>query len=55
VKKILEPLKSITLRDVLLISGLGLFGFGLYQFIPWVSYTVCGALILAAGIFMRIE
>ena len=44
-KKIFELLKSITLRDVLLVFGLGLFWFGLYQFILWVSFAVTGAII----------
>jgi len=44
-KKIFEPLKSISLRDVLLVAGLGLFGWGLFLFIPWVAFSVCGAII----------
>lgn len=44
-KKIFEPFKAITLRDGLLVIGLGLFWFGLFQFLPWVSFTVTGAII----------
>jgi hypothetical protein len=45
VKKIFEQFKAITLRDGLLVIGLGLFWFGLFQFLPWVSFTVTGAII----------
>ena len=44
---------AITLRDVLIIIGLSLIGVGLYLFLPWVSFTVCGALILVGGFFMQ--
>lgn len=27
-------------------------GYGLYLFSPWVSYTVCGGLLIAGGLFM---
>jgi hypothetical protein len=43
--KILEPFKKITLRDVLLVAGISLFGYGLFLFVPWVSFTVTGAII----------
>lgn len=46
-------IKAITLRDVLIIIGLSLIGVGLYLFLPWVSLTVCGALILVGGFFMQ--
>lgn len=49
IKKIIE---AVTLRDVLMIIGLALIGTGLYLFIPWVSFTVTGVIILAAGFFM---
>jgi hypothetical protein len=44
---------AITLRDVLMIIGLSLISVGLYLFLPWVSFTVCGALILVGGFFMQ--
>jgi hypothetical protein len=44
-KKFFELLKTITLRDFLLVFGLGLFGLGLYLFLPWVSFTICGAIV----------
>jgi hypothetical protein len=50
IKKIIE---AITLRDVLMIIGLSLISVGLYLFLPWVSFTVCGALVLVGGFFMQ--
>jgi hypothetical protein len=50
VKKIFS---TITLRDFLMVFGLGLFGFGLYLFIPWVSFAITGAVIMAAGFFIK--
>jgi len=52
VKKIIDLLKKVTLRDVLLVCGLGLLAHGLYLLYPWLSFTVCGILILVGGIFM---
>ena len=40
-------------RDMIALCGLVLFGYGLYLLQPWVSFTVCGALILAGGILME--
>ena len=47
------PLKKISLRDILLVCGLTSLGYGLYQFKPWVAYTVCGVLVMVAGFFMK--
>lgn len=44
--------KVIDLRDCFVFGGLGVMGYGLYQFRPWVSFTVCGAILLAIGIFI---
>jgi len=41
------------LREVLLISGLGLLWHGLFLFAPWVSFAVCGGILLAGGFFMK--
>jgi hypothetical protein len=50
--KIIKAVKEISFRDVLLVSGLTLIGVGLYLFLPWVSFTVCGVIIFAGGFFM---
>jgi hypothetical protein len=52
INKIFE---AVTLRDVLMIIGLALIGTGLYLFIPWVSFTVCGVIVFAGGFFSRGE
>lgn len=44
--------KAIDLRDCFVFGGIGLMGYGLYLFRPWISFTVCGAILLAIGIFI---
>ena len=51
--KILGLLQKISLRDVLLVSGLASIGVGLYLFAPWLSFTVVGCLLLGGGFLMR--
>jgi len=41
---------SISLRDIFVFGGLALLGYGLYQFIPWVSLSVCGLLLMLLGL-----
>jgi len=53
--KIFSLLQKISFRDVLLVLGLCLMGYGLYLFAPWLSFTVCGVLIFAGGFFMADE
>ena len=38
------------LPDLLAIIGLCLLGYGLFLFHPWVSFSACGALLIAAGV-----
>jgi hypothetical protein len=38
------------LSDFLSVVGLALLGYGLFLFIPWVSYSVCGSLLILAGV-----
>jgi hypothetical protein len=40
-------------RDPIVLCGLVLLGYGLYLLRPWVSFTVCGGLILVGGILME--
>lgn len=44
--------KAIDLRDCFVFGGLGIMGYGLYLLRPWIAFTVCGAIILAIGIFI---
>jgi len=47
IKKISE---IIDFRDTLVFGGLGLIGYGLYLYQPWVSFTVCGSLQMLLGL-----
>jgi hypothetical protein len=38
------------LSDVISVIGLSLLGYGLFLFLPWVSYAVCGSLLIIAGV-----
>lgn len=52
-RKIWESVgRWIDIRDCFVFGGLGLLGYGLYLFRPWVSFTICGAILLALGIFI---
>jgi hypothetical protein len=42
------------LPDFLCFAGLCLLGYGLFLFLPWVSFAVCGCLLLAAGVYLSI-
>ena len=44
--------KLIVFRDILLLCGFFLLGYGLWLFMPCVSYSVCGILLMSAGYFM---
>ena len=44
--------KAVDLRDAFVFGGLAVMGYGLYQYRPWVAFTVCGAILLAIGIFI---
>jgi hypothetical protein len=51
--KALKLLSKISLRDVLLVSGISMIGYGISLFQPWLAFTVVGALMLIGGIFME--
>lgn len=38
--------------DLLSLIGLALLGYGLFLFIPWVSFSICGLLLIAGGVKM---
>lgn len=53
---ILLKIKSIFgLREIILIAGLCLLWYGLFLFMPWVSYAIIGLILLTGGFFMRDE
>lgn len=41
------------IRDFLYITGIGLLGYGLWLKEPWISFSVCGALLAVSGYLMR--
>jgi len=44
--------KKIDIRDVLFLGGLSVLGYGLYIREPWISFVVCGSILMAAGYLM---
>ena len=47
--------KLVKLSDALTLAGLCSLGYGLYLFRPWVSFVVCGALVIAAGLLLSAD
>lgn len=41
--------KAIDIRDCFVFGGLGVMGYGLYLFRPWLAFTVCGAILFLIG------
>lgn len=46
-------LKRIDIRDVMFLGGLLALGYGLYLKAPWVSFAVCGSILMVSGYIMR--
>ena len=46
-------IKAIDIRDVFFFSGLILLGYGLFLFIPWCSFTVCGLILMIFSLIMK--
>jgi len=44
--------KAVDLRDGFVFGGLGILGYGLYLYRPWISFSVVGVILLAIGIFI---
>lgn len=52
-KSVAGAVKSaIGIRDIFVFGGLGMIGYGLYLFIPWIAFVVCGSLLVAIGLFL---
>lgn len=43
---------AIGIRDIFVFGGMGMLGYGLYLFKPWVCFVVCGSLLMAIGLFL---
>lgn len=44
---------AFDIRDVFVFGGLGMLGYGLYRYRPWVAFAVCGLFLMAIGYLMR--
>ena len=44
---------AFDIRIVLFFGGLGLLFYGLFLYLPWVSFSVCGVILMATGWLMR--
>lgn len=42
--------KAFDVRDVLVFGGLGLLGYGLWLFRPWVGFSVAGLVLMLLGL-----
>ena len=43
---------TFDIRIVLFFGGLGLLFYGLFLYLPWLSYSVCGVILMAVGWLM---
>lgn len=43
---------AFDIRIVLFFGGLILLGYGLFLYLPWVSFSVCGVILMATGWLM---
>ena len=43
---------AFDIRIVLFFGGLSLLGYGLFLYQPWVSFSVCGVILMAVGWLM---
>lgn len=44
---------TFDIRIVLFFGGLGLLFYGLFLYLPWLSYSVCGVILMAVGWLME--
>jgi len=41
---------ALNVRDFFIFGGLFLLGYGLFLYIPWVSYAICGLILMLLGL-----
>lgn len=41
---------AFDIRDIFVFGGLGMIGWGLYLFEPWIAYVVTGVLLMLLGL-----
>ena len=44
---------AFDIRPVFFFGGLLMLGYGLFLYLPWVAYSVCGVILMAVGYLMR--
>ena len=44
---------SFDIRPVFFFGGLILLGYGLYLYLPWLSYSICGVILMVVGWLME--
>jgi hypothetical protein len=44
--------EAFDIRVVFFFGGLSLLGYGLFLYLPWVSFSVCGVILMAVGWLM---
>jgi len=44
--------KGFGIRDIFISGGMAMLFYGLYIWIPWVAFSVCGTLLMTMGYFM---
>lgn len=49
---ILKVASHVEFCDVCLFGGFALLGYGLWLYLPWLSYVVCGGVLMSIGLFM---
>jgi len=42
--------KAFDIRDVFVFGGIGMIFYGLWQIAPWISFVVCGFLLMLFGL-----
>ena len=52
-EKVKTALKQLPGQDIIYFGGLAMLGYGLWLFLPWIGFSVAGALLMATAYLMR--
>ena len=53
IEKVKTTLKQLPGQDIIYFVGLAMLGYGLWLFLPWIGFSVAGALLMATAYLMR--